>query len=90
LIKSYRWKVEKCPNARTKEGLELPKLKMEILKFDIRQGGDLPTFFEDTCEIGRGKDDGDVQKVMRKWYLGEYVSCNEQEKRALIIPKLVF
>ena len=71
MIKSYRWKVEKCPGRRTKQGLEMPKLKMEILKFDIRHGGDLPTYFEDTEEVGMGKDDGEVQKVLRKWFFGE-------------------
>jgi hypothetical protein len=69
-IRSYRWKVE-SPRGRTVHGLEMPTLKMEILKWDIIHGGELPVFFEDTVEVGWGKDDGAAQKVLRKWFFGE-------------------
>lgn len=74
VIKSFRWKVVESKN-RTSQGLEMPKLKMEILDFNIYMGGNgtLPIYFEDTVEVGWGKDDGEAQRVLRKWFFGEYV-----------------
>lgn len=69
VIKSYRWKVG--PPQGKVQGLEMPSLKMEILQWDIRHEGTLPTCFENTVEVGFGKDDGSAQKVLRKWYFGE-------------------
>lgn len=69
-IESYRWKVGP-PRERTVQGLEMPTLKMEILEWSIYLHMDLPVFFEDTVEVGWGKDDGAAQKVLRKWYFGE-------------------
>jgi len=70
IIKSYRWKIE-APRGRSDQGLELPTLKMEILDWAIHLDGDLPVYFENTVEVGWGKDDGQAQKVLRKWYYGE-------------------
>jgi len=69
-VESYRWRVE-SPRERTVQGLEMPELKMEILEWSIFLGGELPVFFENTVEVGWGKDDGAAQKVLRKWYFGE-------------------
>jgi hypothetical protein len=69
VIRAYRWKIE-APKGRI-QGLEMPTLKMEILDFDIYNGGDLPVFFEDTVDVGWGKDDGQAQQVLRKWFFGE-------------------
>jgi phage gp29-like protein len=69
-VESYRWKVD-SPRGRTVQGLEMPELKMEILEWSIFLGGELPVFFENTVEVGWGKDDGAAQKVLRKWYFGE-------------------
>ena len=69
-VESYRWKVD-SPRGRMVQGLEMPELKMEILEWSIFLGGELPVFFENTGEVGWGKDDGAAQKVLRKWYFGE-------------------
>jgi hypothetical protein len=69
-IESYRWKVE-SPRGRKVQGLEMPELKMEILEWSILVNMDFPVFFENTVEVGWGKDDGAAQKVLRKWYFGE-------------------
>jgi hypothetical protein len=52
--------------------LELPVVKLEILDFDVHIGGPSdPIFWEGVEEVGRGKGDGNVQKVLRKWWFGE-------------------
>lgn len=73
IVRSYRWKLEPPKRRRSADGhLELPIVKMVILDFDLHSGNkDSPIYFEDTCEIGKGKNDGPVQKVLRKWYFGE-------------------
>lgn len=78
VIKSFRWKIIAPPHRRrSADGrLELPTVIMEVLDFDIHNGdSNSPIFFEDTCEIGRARDDGPVQRVLRKWYCGEQVAA---------------
>ena len=69
-VHSYRWKVD-SPRGRTVQGLEMPELKMEVLGFSSFCIEDFPLLYEDTVEVGWGKDDGAAQKVLRKWYFGE-------------------
>lgn len=76
-IKSYRWKLGPPPVQSRRPGhagpsLELPVLSMEILDFEIHSDGpDSPVYFENVVDVGRAKEDGEVQKVLRKWYFGE-------------------
>ncbi|WRT69605.1 uncharacterized protein IL334_006594 [Kwoniella shivajii] len=52
--------------------VELPEVVLEILKWKVVGGSrNDPEFYENTVEIGKGKNDGDVQRLLRKWWFGE-------------------
>lgn len=72
-IKSYRWKIVPPNRRRSADGrLELPIVVMEILDFAMKEGDRYwPNLQENTVDIGRGERDGEVQKVLRKWFFGE-------------------
>lgn len=74
-IQSYKWKLASPNRRRSADGrLELPIVVMEILDFEMKEGDRYwPHLHDETVDIGRGENDGEVQKVLRKWYFGEYV-----------------
>ena len=54
------------------EGSILPVVVMEVLDWEVVAGSrDDPVFWEDTVEIGVGKDDAMVRMVLDKWWTGE-------------------
>lgn len=55
--------------------LDVAKVVLEILEWDQPFGSmNDPVYFEDKAvEVGLGKDDVEVQRVLRKWHSGEWV-----------------
>lgn len=77
LIRSFRIRLLPPPPAKSGE-LDLPRVVFDVLDWDVNSGGrNDPVFWDRTEETGRGKDDGQVQKVLRKWWFAECVisSC---------------
>ncbi|KAI9639020.1 uncharacterized protein MKK02DRAFT_31282 [Dioszegia hungarica] len=51
---------------------QIPRVWFEILEWEIPLGDDKdPEYREKSVEVGMGKEDGEVQKVLRKWWAGE-------------------
>jgi hypothetical protein len=57
---------------------DIPIVVLEITDWDVVSGDrNDPVFWDRTEEIGLGRDDAGVQKVLRKWWAGEYVRASE-------------
>ena len=62
----------KALGQRNDDSLDLPRLSLEILEWAVINGDKHdPVFFPGAVEIGTGRSDGDVQKILRKWWAGE-------------------
>ncbi|KAK8849606.1 hypothetical protein IAR55_004941 [Kwoniella newhampshirensis] len=61
--------------------LDLPRVALYVNKWEVLSGDrNDPLFHIGTAEVGRGSRDGDVQKVLRKWWLGESYSDPSQNQ----------
>ncbi|RXK41827.1 hypothetical protein M231_00826 [Tremella mesenterica] len=61
------------------DDLELPQLELEILDWTVVTGDkNDPVFFEDADKVGRGRGDGEIQRVLRKWWFGESITDPSQ------------
>ncbi|WWD20230.1 hypothetical protein CI109_104706 [Kwoniella shandongensis] len=61
--------------------LDLPRVVLYVTKWDVVSGDrNDPLFHIGTEEVGRGGRDGEVQRVLRKWWLGESFSDPSQNQ----------
>ncbi len=70
-IKSFRFQLRARP-PREARNSDLPIVELHLLKWDVVTGDrSEPVFWENAAEVGFGKGDGEVQRVLAKWWMGE-------------------
>ena len=83
-ILSFKFRLDRpFPN----QVLELPRVTLEIENWEVHSGDRNDPVFHDTQEVGRGPKDGEVQRVLRKWWFGEWVDARYQVVSLICIDR---